>query len=167
METYKASLDSVSKILTGSIFLMPIAGIIIMISFIPWYGGLVLIAVPLITLVPTYMYSVKSYQITADKLIIKRAFSKLDKEIRLSEIGSVTLTEKEDFKWTIRTAGNGGLFGYTGLYANPKLGNFRMYCTNRENRILLILKANQDKIVLSPDDAGMADALQKQLKKQA
>jgi hypothetical protein len=167
MESYKASLDTLSKIITGFVFLLSVFGVVVAIVIKPWYGGLGLIVIPVVILIPTYIYSVKSYQITNEKLIIKRPLSGFDKEIPLSKIESVTLPPKEDFKWTVRTAGNGGLFGYTGNFANAKLGNFKLYATNRENRILIILRENQNKIVLSPDDAGMAEALQKHLGKQA
>ncbi len=165
--TYTASLDTFAKIITGFVFLVFIGGIAIMLSSTLWYSGLVITAVPIIILVPTYLYSVKSYQITNDKLIIKRAFSKLDREIPLSEIENVSIPDKEDFNWTIRAVGDAGLFGYYGLFANPKLGSFRAYATNRKNRVLIILKKEKDKIVLSPDDAGMADAMQKLINKQS
>jgi hypothetical protein len=167
MENYKASLDTVSKIITGFVLLLGVAGIVRMCTLQPWYSGIVLVVISIVILVPTYMYSVKSYELTNEKLIIHRAFSKFNKEIPLAEIESASLTDIGDFKWTVRTAGNGGLFGYTGLYANPKLGNFRVYATKRSNRILIILKTKGDKIVITPDDAGMADELQKLLKKQA
>jgi len=164
MENYKASLDTFSKTITGFVFLMALGGISIMASIQPWYSGLAITVVPLIVLAATYPYSVKSYQIAGDTLIIKRAFQRLDKEIPLSEIESVTIPDKSGFNWTIRTFGDGGLFGYYGLFANPKLGSFRAYATRRSNRILLVLKSQKEKIVLSPDDVGMADVLQKLIK---
>ncbi len=167
METYKASLDTTSKILTGFVFLLAIFGVVMSFMQAPWYAGLILFVIMSILIISTYAYRVISYQITDDELIIKRPFSKFDHVIALSEIDSVRLLNKEDFKWTIRTAGNGGLFGYTGYYMNNQLGSFRMFCTNHKNRILVILKARQDKIIISPDDAGMAEALQKRLKKES
>ncbi len=167
MENYKASMDSLAKVITTFVFLLSIVGVVLSITFTPWYGGVGLIVIPLVILIPSYLYSVKSYLITDQSLIIKRAFPMFDKVIPLANIESAQQLNKEDFKWTIRTAGNGGLFGYTGYYANAKLGSFRLYATNRKSRILVILKDNKNKIVLSPDDAGMADALQKQLKRQA
>lgn len=163
METYKASLDTTSKILTGFVFMLAIFGLVITFIQNPWYVGLGVFVIPAILLVSTYFYRVNSYQITNEKLIIKRPVAKFDKEILLSEIESVSLTDKQDFKWTVRTAGNGGLFGYMGLYANTKLGSFRMYCANRKNRILILIKNNKGKVVISPDDAGMVDVLQKLL----
>jgi hypothetical protein len=167
METYKASLDYLSKFLTGLIFFVGIFGIGLMLTQQPWYGGLVVTLVPVIILIPSYMYSVKGYQITGGKLVIQRVFSKLNREIKLSEIESVSIPLKSDFRWTIRTFGNGGVFGYYGMFANPKLGSFREYVTNRKNRIMIILKATKNKIVISPEDMGMAEVLEMAIKRQA
>lgn len=166
METYTASLDTFSKIITGFIFLMAIGGIVISFTLDPWYGGLFVWVIPAIMLFFGYIYRVTSYQITNDALIIKRPFSKFDKKILLSNIELVSVPPKEDFKLTIRTAGNGGLFGYSGYFMNNKFGSFRMYASNGKNRIMIILKSKKEKIVLSPDDASMANALQKRLKKE-
>ncbi len=164
METYSASLDTASKILTGFIFLMLIGGIIMSLILDPWYSGLIVSVVPALLILCLYPYRVVSYQITDEKLIIDRPFSMFNKEILLSDIESARLLTKEDFKWTIRTAGNGGLFGYTGYYANTKLGSFRMYATNGKNKLLIILKGKKDKIVISPDDASMIESLLKHLR---
>jgi len=167
METFTASLDTTSKIITGFIFLMVVAGVVMIFFQNPWFAGLGVAVIPALLIVFTYIYSISSYQIADDKLVIKRPFSMFDKEISLSDIESVQVPDKNDFSGTIRTAGVGGLFGYYGYFMNNKLGTFRMYATNGKNRILIILKSKKDKIVLSPDDAGMADALQKRLKKEA
>jgi len=165
METYKASLDTTSKILTGFVFLIAIFGVVISFMLIPWYGGLFVWVIPTILLLSTYAYRVVCYQITDEELIIKRPFSKFDYRISLSEIVSISVPDKTDFKFTIRTAGNGGMFGYSGYFMNNKLGSFRVYAPNRKNRILMVFKEKKDKIVISPDDSGMASDLQKRLKK--
>jgi len=167
METYKASLDTTSKILTGFIFLFPIFVIVIwkkdsqLSDLVPPF----IIIGPLIIF--TYLFRIMSYEITDEKVIIKRPISIFDKGIALSGIESVKILTKEDFSGTIRTFGNGGLFGYTGYYANDKLGSFRMFATSGKSRILIILKDKKGKIVISPDDTTMVDALQKRLNKPA
>ena len=167
METYSASLNIFAKIMTGFVFLLAIFGVGLSLFLDPWYGGLVLSVLMTITIVFTYIYSVQSYQITDEALVIKRPFSKFDKIISFTEIESVRLPDKAEFKWTIRTAGNGGLFGYSGYFMNNKLGAFRMFASNGKNKILIVLKNEHEKIVISPDDVEMLDVLQKHLKKQA
>jgi len=165
METYKASLDKTSKILTSIVFLIILPGIIVSLIFTPWDSGMLESVVLLILVIFAYLFKVQSYVITDQKIIITRPFSILNKEIFLSEIESVSIPNKADFNSTIRTFGNGGLFGYYGWFRNKKLGSFRMYATNKTNRVLIILKDNKGKIVISPDDAGMADALKKHIGK--
>jgi hypothetical protein len=164
METYKASLNITSKIITGFIFLPAIFGVALMLTLQPWYGGLFVFVLSFIILFWSYLYWVRCYQISDTRLIIKRPFTKFDKVILLSEIKSVKLLTKEDMKGTLRTGGNGGLFGYSGYFTNNKLGTFTVYATNSKNRLMLFLATGNNKIVISPDDAGMADALQMRLK---
>jgi hypothetical protein len=96
-----------------------------------------------------FLYRPIDYRITANKLIINRLIKKviLDK----SEILNVVLLTNEDLKWTIRTYGVGGLFGYFGKFRNSKIGNMTWYATRRNNAILINLKDGQ-KIVITPDN---------------
>jgi hypothetical protein len=164
MEIYKASLDTTSKIITAIVFLMAVTGITMCFFKNDWYTGLILGFIPSILIVFTFIFKVQSYQITDDKLIIKRPVSIFNREILLSDIASVRLLNKQDFKGTIRTGGVGGLFGYYGYFSNIRLGNFTMYATNGKNRVLLVVGKYKSEIVISPDDAAMADDLQKRLK---
>jgi hypothetical protein len=163
---YKASLDKVAKILTAiALIALIVAAIPIFFelpSYVGFFPGILVVTVIIIA----YLYSVKSYKVTDEKLVIMRPISLFDKEISLSKIESVRVLGKDDYKWKVRTMGNGGFLGYTGYYANQKIGNFKMYATSRTNGILIILKEKQRKIVISPDDTAMVDDLQKHIKKQ-
>ena len=163
METYKASLDKTAKVITAFVFLLPIGEIVVALTIPIWFARVIVIIIPVIIITFTYIYSVRRYIITDDSLIIKRPLSRLNKVIPLSEIESVSLLTKEDFRGTIRTFGDGGVFGYYGSFFNKKLRGFKMYATNRQNGILIILKNAKGEIVISPDDAGMLDSLQKRL----
>ena len=168
MKTYKASLNITAKIITGVVLLAAIYGIGTAIIYNAWDSVQALLGVLLtILIIPAYLHSVKGYQITDEKLIIKRPLSMLDKQIPLSEIKRIQLLTSNDFKWTVRTFGDGGLFGYYGLFSNSRLGSFRMYATNNKNRILLILGEAEIEIVLSPDDPTMAADLKKLIGKPA
>lgn len=162
-EVYKASLDIFSKIMTSFIFLLSVVGLILMFTVPPWYGGLFLLMMGLVLLPGFYIYSVKAYALTDEKLIIQRPFARFNKEIMLYNITSAELEQPGDFKWTARTAGNGGLFGYSGSFVNNQIGNFTMYTTNRKNRIIIKLKHPHKTIVISPDDKNMAESLNKKL----
>ena len=163
MKTYKASLGTTAKIITGFVFLLALVGVFVGFIKNNWFLALMIGLILACIFFFTYIFSIQSYQITEDKLIIKRPLSGLNKEILLSEIESAKLLSKEDLQGTIRTLGDGGLFGYYGYFFNRKLGSFRMYVTNHKNLILLIVSKSKTEIVISPDDAGMLDVLQKQL----
>lgn len=161
---YKASLDRFSKISTVIAFLLLIPMGFVCTVADTQNEGLIGLIILLSVFFFGYVYSVKSYQIIGEELIINRRFSLLNKKIPLSTIERVKLLDKRDFDWMDKTIGNNGLLGYYGYYSNTKLGSFKVYATNRNNGILLVLKDKQKKIVISPDDPGMADDLQKRLK---
>jgi hypothetical protein len=58
----------------------------------------------------------------------------------------------DDLKGCIRLFGNGGLFGYYGLFRTSKLGKCSWYVTNRDNAVVLITSAKT--VILSPDDVN-------------
>jgi len=164
MDTYTTSLDMFAKIITGFLFIMVIAGIFISFSFYPWYGGLCVSVIPAILIFCFYPYRVASYQVTDEKLIIVRPFTSLNKEILLLDIESISLLNSDDFRGTIRTFGNGGLFGYSGYFSNSKLGTFMMYAANSRNKVVIAVKNHKYKIVISPDDTGLVSDVMKRLR---
>ena len=90
-------------------------------------------------------------------MIIERPAGR--KIVLLMDIKYVEVPTKESMYWTIRTLGNGGLFGYWGKFANTTYGDMTWYATRRSNYILLKLK-NSRSIVITPDDISLAQALQ-------
>ena len=59
----------------------------------------------------------------------------------------------------VRLCGNGGLFAVTGWFWARKYGKFRMYSTSVNYKDLVMLEANNQKIMISPEhpDAWMSD----------
>jgi transcriptional regulator with XRE-family HTH domain len=51
---------------------------------------------------------------------------------------------------SIRLFGNGGFFGFLGMYRNTVIGDFRAYVTDPQNSV--VLEFGTRKIVISPDD---------------
>lgn len=68
-----------------------------------------------------------------------------------STITNVRLLSREGMKFTIRTFGVGGLFGYWGMFSNSRIGRFRMFATRRD-RTVLIETTEGKKIVITPDE---------------
>ena len=64
---------------------------------------------------------------------------------------SAQIVDKETMKWTVRTFGVGGLFGYFGKFANRALGSMTLYATRRNNYVLIIT-TDERKIIITPDE---------------
>jgi len=78
--------------------------------------------------------------------------------IPLENVKDVFVATRESMKWTIRTFGNGGLFGYFGKFRNGNYGNMTWYAT-RSNNYVMIITASDKKIVLTPDEVSMVDEI--------
>ena len=140
---YKASLDKTALLITSLVTLM--FGALIVFNFIlPLAIFLIIIYLICMALKPL------NYEITKDELIIRR----LIKNVRMNraDIKSVELIEKATLSGTIRTFGVGGLFGWYGKFANSQLGAMNWYVTRRDKPVLIIKKDNK-KILISPDQA--------------
>ena len=167
METieYKASMDTLAKILTvGVIVLFIYIGrnnVKTLLRFneidlttILIHSGILLFFIAII--IGTYLYSPKGYAIHDNSLIIKRPIGELT--INMSDIVEVRKIEKGEMSGTIRTFGVGGLFGYYGKLRNSTFGNMTYYVSQRKNMILLKTVTDK-KIVISPDSIDMVEKL--------
>jgi hypothetical protein len=124
------------------------AGAFPFIPNMPVYGALVM---PLIILV-TWLFAVRGYAIEDGVLKIQRPF--WTTTISLPP-DTVFRAEPEIRKGLWRTAGNGGLFGYTGWYRNSSLGSFRAYVTSWSNAVSITSESTGLRIVLSPESQGI------------
>ena len=166
---YKASLDTLCKVMTVGVFVLFIAigqknvrSIIaangdLAVTLI--HGGVLLLFVATITI--SYLYSTNRYSVTNDELIIHRPIN--DRIINLSDITDIQNVDSTDFSGTIRTFGNGGLFGYYGKYYNSKIGNMTWHVTQKKNKILVRTQQG-DKIIISPDDIRLVEKVQTVMK---
>ena len=158
MREYSASLGNLSKIISvlGTLFLV---GLFIYMGYLNYSEprkefafmtalGLFMILLPVIT----YFYMPRFYVITDEALLIKRRAGNF--RIPLSTIDRVESATKEDMRLTMRTFGNGGMFGFTGYFRNSKFGRMRWFVTQRCNYIVVTTK-DQKKYVISPDEPEM------------
>lgn len=157
MNTYKASMDNLTKGLTiGVSILLLLSGFIPVftsefqftnvITPEPFY---VMPFAMIIILAVTYGFSPKGYFLANGKFTVLRPFKV--KNFPLSDIRSVTAVEKKNLKGSIRTFGVGGLFGYFGLFRNSTYGNMVWYATRRD-RFVVIELGNGKTIVITPDN---------------
>ena len=157
---YKATLDLKSKIITGFCGVL-FAGISIYnIKLIDFKSDE--LAQPVILLLTTilvlsififcYLYRPLKYVVDTNRVIVKRPIK--DLIIEFSNIKHAFLPTRESMKWTIKTFGNGGLFGYFGSFRNQTYGGMTWYATRTGNYLIIVTKDN-NKIVLTPDDTEM------------
>jgi len=167
METfeYKASIDTLAKIITVGVFVLFIFlgrnNVKTLLNFNEIGTSTILINTTIliffiVVLIWSYLYSPRGYAIKDSLLLIRRYIG--SKTIDLIDIIEVRRLKDREMAWTIRTWGVGGLFGYYGRFYNRALGHMTYYVTQRKNMILLRTKTGK-KIIISPDDINMADKL--------
>lgn len=149
---FNASLDKLAKAVTFiitiifvSIIIGQLVFIIDSVQSISLFSILILVIIYLIV----FLYRPIYYSTTDKLVVIHRPIS--DIKINLIDIKSVELLDKERLKWTIRTFGVGGFFGYWGKFTNSKIGVMTWYATKRENAVLITTFSNK-KILLTPDN---------------
>lgn len=151
--TYTASLDKMAKIVTiGVSLLFAVISIHLMQSILAGEKRIAAVCIILaLLLIYLFVYAFRpvNYQLTDSHLIIHRMLN--DVKIERSEIHSLQLLDRKKLKWTIRTFGVGGLFGYYGKFANSALGKMTWYATRMDKAILIETNKNK-KIIVTPDD---------------
>jgi hypothetical protein len=165
---YKASFDTLTKVLT--------LGVIVFFAYIAQksvkallvaegdtttiliHSGVIFVL--LATLVVSYLFSTQNYLIDNNEFVIRRPIS--ERKISIADIEEIRLVGEGDMTGTIRTFGNGGLFGYYGKYYNKTFGSMTLYTTQRANRVFIRTKSGS-KIIISPDDLSLIDKLKSAL----
>jgi len=161
---YKASFDTLTKVITaGVIILFIVIGMRSVKALLNAQGDIVILLIHwgiLLFLVGTltvcYALSIRGYVIENNELVIKRQFG--ERRISIPVISEIRLVGEGDMTGTIRTFGNGGFFGYYGKYYNKTFGSMTLYTTQKANRVFIRTKKG-DKVIISPDDLSMVDAL--------
>lgn len=159
MTYFKATTDKTAKIITALFVLLII--VLAVSSFMINDRGTeiarVITAVFLLALMlGCFLYAPKGYGVESGNLVIKRVGK--DRIIPFSQIQSVKEINRDQLRGSIRTFGVGGLFGYWGKFNSPAIGSTTWYITQRKNLILITLQ-DGEKILLSPDEPGLANLL--------
>jgi fumarate reductase subunit C len=153
---FKASLDTVSKIITS--LMAPIFTIFPIYLFfslrnepdqslhIYFIGIIVLLN---LIFVGCVLYWVKGYTVNETQLIIHRLKGK--KIFLLADIAKHEALTKKEMGFVLRVLGNGGIFGYTGFFTNKTFGRMNWFVTSQQNLVIITLNNNKV-IAVSPDD---------------
>jgi hypothetical protein len=115
------------------------------------------ISLPAALLIGSAFFMVRGYGLSQYTLFVRRFgwSSKID----FSNLLSAT-PDLDAMRGSIRLAGNGGLFGFTGLFRNKKLGNYRVFGTDPK-RCVILRFPNRIVIVTPENPAEFADAIAK------
>jgi hypothetical protein len=149
---YTCSLDKVAKGVTIGVAFLFIA--IIGSPFLPlgntlYTGSIFIRILPLSIFCGVYAFHPVKYMLTESAFIIHRPLT--DVNIKKEMLVSAQIVDKESMKWTMRTFGVGGLFGYFGKFENRALGSMTFYATRRNNYVLIITTDGR-KIIITPDE---------------
>jgi hypothetical protein len=154
---FTASLDTAAKVITTAVCIL-FAGIFVwnIVALKQAKGDKVnliiriaIFAVLLFSIGASYYYSTKGYEIRGKALIIKTH----NKDITLKWVQITDVREVSDAEMSglSRTFGVGGVFGYSGHYHNPSIGDMTFYATQQKNRVLIHTDKNEA-IIMTPDD---------------
>lgn len=95
-----------------------------------------------------YAYSPRGYVIADGAIVVKRLAGSI--RIPIASIRSARAATADDLAGALRLWGNGGMFGYYGLYSTSRLGKCTWYVTDRRRAVVLVTDAKI--LLLSPDD---------------
>lgn len=93
------------------------------------------------------LFSVRGYRLEEDKLLVYRPGWRTT--LPLQDVQSVA-HQPEATQGSIRIFGNGGLFGFIGLFRNQQLGRYRAFATDLSRTVVIRLPAQT--LVVTPGD---------------
>ncbi len=148
---FKASLSNKSKFTTVLILVICVVALIP--SFVLLDGQylfkIIIALIIIASLAISSGFRTTGYRIMGTQLGIKRPFG--EKVFDLRDIRVAEKIPAKDLRFSLRTFGNGGFFGFYGKFWNRKFGSMTWFATNLENAILLTMN-NGRKIIVTPDE---------------
>lgn len=106
-----------------------------------------MIVLPLVVIVAAAACTVRGYVLTEDAIVVKR----LGWTTRLPLAGLESITgDAQAMNGSVRLAGNGGLFSFSGEFWNRKLRRYRALATDPSRAV--VLRYPRRTIVITPHD---------------
>jgi Bacterial PH domain len=139
--SFSASYDAATKWISASI-------IVVFLAIVAATHAAIVGFLTALVLVGAYAWSPRAYSISDRSILVKRLSGSL--RLPLDDVLEASIATADDLRGCIRMFGNGGLFGYYGLFRTSRLGNCSWYVTNRTNMIVVVTSAKT--AILSPDD---------------
>ena len=138
---FSCSYDSMAK--TISVVVTVTLALVAILTRNPFVAGL---GTALVLL--TFAWSPRGYTVDGQTLLVHRLSGSV--RIPLQEIRELRAGAADDFQGAVRLFGNGGLFGYYGLFQTATLGKSTWYVTNRDRAVVIVTSTKT--FVVSPDD---------------
>jgi hypothetical protein len=110
-----------------------------------------------------YLFRPLAYLLSDENLTIRRLL--LPRVFPYAEMAEVRQIPREDLRWTMRTFGNGGVFGYYGKFYHTSFGAMTWFASRRDHYVLVLFKDGR-KIIVTPDDLNFVHDLSSRLSSQ-
>lgn len=145
---FSAPNDNLVKIISNSAI---IVSIVLLANIL--YNGLTTDTIGLGLVIPivltTWIIHPLGYTLNENGLNIKRLIGNVI--IPYQNITDVGYISNEELGRSTRLFACGGLFGYFGTYISQNMGKYTMWCTNKDNMVVIIDKTEKT-IIISPSD---------------
>jgi hypothetical protein len=113
----------------------------------PWFVSAALIATPILITAGALRFMVRGYVLTESGIVVRRlGWETLLPLAELKSIGG----DAEAMRNSLRLFGNGGLFSFTGLFWNRRVGRYRALATDPDRAV--VLRYPKRTIVITPHD---------------
>ena len=140
---FSASYDTTTKVISAVALLV---FLVIVVATHSLVVGCLIAAI----LVGAYAWSPRGYTVANGCIEVNRLVG--NARIPLDGVHEVRAATKDDFRGCLKLFGNGGLFGYYGLFRTSKLGKSTWYVTNRGKVVVVV--TGKKTALFSPDDVG-------------
>jgi hypothetical protein len=138
---FSASYDTTTKIMSGAVLIL---FLVIVVATHSVVAG----CLTALILIGAYAWSPRGYAVSDGTITVNRLIGNV--RVPLDGVREVRAATKDDFRGCLRLFGNGGLFGYYGLFRTSKLGKSTWYVTNRGKAVVVV--TGKKTVLFSPDD---------------
>jgi hypothetical protein len=138
---FSASYDTTTKVISAVVL---VVFLVIIVATHSVVAGCLTAAI----VVGAYAWSPRGYAVSDGSIEVKRLIGRA--RIPLDGLREARAATKDDFRGCLRLFGNGGLFGYYGLFRTSKLGKSTWYVTNRGKAVVVV--TGEKTVLFSPDN---------------
>lgn len=139
---FPASYDSTTKIVSA-------IGTIVLIAIAALTQSIAVAGLSALIVLGSYAWSPGRYALVGRAIRVHRLVG--DAVFPLDDVREARIAAARDLSGCVRLFGNGGLFGYYGLFRTSMLGKCTWYVTSRDQMVLVVTGSGT--ALFSPDDA--------------